>query len=169
VRPCRARIARNRVRGAHDEHHRGCGSPAWTTGAARLAPPDLDALLGEIARIWHLEPAGVSQQATASIEPATRIACAGAGAMIALARAFHGRPELDLANQVTLIADAAGTRQLFDLAIAALGGARAGQRSVRILATSPRASWCLGVAGRQEPHRHRGRLPHGQARPAPRS
>lgn len=106
--------------------------------AATAAPPDLDALLGDIACIWHLEPAAVSREAAAGIEPATRIACAGAGAVIALARAFRGRPELDLADQVTLIADAPGTRQLFGLAIAALGGSRAGsQRPVRILATSP--------------------------------
>lgn len=105
--------------------------------AATAAPPDLDALLREITRIWDIKPEAISRDATAGIEPATRIACAGAGAVIALARAFHGRPELDLADQVTLIADAPGTRQLFGLAIAALGGARAGQRSVRILATSP--------------------------------
>lgn len=99
---------------------------------------DLAALLDELARIWHLEPAAVPAAATAGIEPATRLACAGAGAVLAVARAFHGRPELDLADQVILVADDPGTRQLFGLAIAALGSPRAGgQRPVHILDTTP--------------------------------
>jgi hypothetical protein len=105
--------------------------------AAATAAADLDALLGEMERIWHLEPAAISREATASIEPATRLTCAGAGAVLALARAFHGRSELDFGDQVTLIADDPGTRQLFGLAITALGGSRAGsQRPARVLATT---------------------------------
>lgn len=103
--------------------------------AATATAADLDALLGDIARIWRLEPAAVSREATASIEPATRIACAGAGAVLSLARAFHGRSELDFADQVTLIADDPGTRQLFGLAITALGASRASSQRARILAT----------------------------------
>jgi hypothetical protein len=120
--------------------------------AAAAAPPDLDALLGEIARIWHLEPAEVSQQATAGIEPATRLACAGAGAVLALARAFDGRSELDFADQVTLIAEDPGTRQLFGLAITALGGSRAGsQRPARVLATASEPTGSAGPAQSAEP------------------
>ncbi|HZL19367.1 MAG TPA: hypothetical protein VFG23_16650 [Polyangia bacterium] len=44
--------------------------------------------------------------------------------MISVAKAFWGRPELDLSDQAVLVADDPGTRQLFGLALAFLGGQR---------------------------------------------
>lgn len=120
--------------------------------AATAAAEDFDALLGEVARIWRLKPAAVSREATAGIEPATRLACAGAGAVLGLARAFHGRSELDFSDQVTLIADDPGTRHLFGLAITVLGGSRAGsQRPARVLATAGEPTAPAGPAQPAEP------------------
>jgi hypothetical protein len=76
--------------------------------------------LRAVASAWKLEPALMPANATTGIQPATRLIIAGAGAVLAVAAAFTGRPELDLADQAVLLADDPGTRQLFGLALAFL-------------------------------------------------
>lgn len=82
---------------------------------------NLTSLLAAAARIWDLTPGPVSPEVLTNIRPATRIVAAGAGAVLALADHFEARSDLDLADQVILIASDPGPRQLFGLAVAWLG------------------------------------------------
>lgn len=102
-------------------------SPAGAAGLLRTAQAekrDPVAALTAAAEAWGLRPGSLPTAASAGIEPATRLIVAGSGAVIALASAFLGRPELDLADQSVLLADDPGTRQLFGLALAFLDSRR---------------------------------------------
>jgi len=98
----------------------------------------------------RLRPPGIlrrsvrGQRAAAGIQPATRLVISGAGAVLAAAVAFAGHPELDLADQATLVADDPGTRQLFGLALAVLDTRRP-PRVVRTSATADEVR-ALGMA-----------------------
>jgi hypothetical protein len=104
-----------------------CG-PDWPgpepTVAAELwrsvagVPAELARALSLVADIWGLRPAPLPAGTIDGIQPATRIVVAGAGAVIGVAAAFAGRSELDFADQCVLIADDAGIRQLFGIAVA---------------------------------------------------
>jgi len=102
-------------------------SPTAAAGLLRTAQaegPDPIAALNAAAEGWTLCPGRLPATATAGIEPATRLLVAGGGAVLAVASAFMGRPELDLADQSVLLADDPGTRQLFGLAVAFLDSRR---------------------------------------------
>lgn len=128
-----------------------CG-PDWsgpdpTTAAALLRsalepPKDPRAALARVADVWGKGTA--ADVALPEIQPATRMLVAGAGAVIALAGVFLGRPELDLADQAVLVAGDPATRQLFGLAVAFFGS----RRPVRIVRfdASPDELRALGVA-----------------------
>jgi hypothetical protein len=124
--------------------------PGWT-GAPRALATDILGrvqataalaplpLLTEVARIWELAPR-MPENAPA-VTPTSRLVIAGAGAVLAVARAFVGQPGLDMTDQVTLVADDPGTRQLFGLALAALGSRTPARRTHEcILATTAAAS-----------------------------
>lgn len=96
---------------------------------------DLGAALVQAAAAWAINPERSVPAATEGIQPATRLLVAGASAVLALATAFEGRPELDLADQAVLLADDPGTRQLFGLALAFLDTRRP-PRLVRTTATA---------------------------------
>ena len=124
--------------------------PVEAAGLLRQAGegPPRDALtaLEAAATAWGLRPARPPVTATADIRPATRLVLAGAGAVLAVAAAFAGRPELDLADQAVLVADDPGTRQLFGLALASLNSLGS-RRPPRLLRTTATAEDCraLGI------------------------
>jgi len=92
--------------------------------AAASNPGELAPALDAVATTWGLSPRLLPERASEAIQPATRLLLTGAGAVISVAKAFWGRPELDLSDQAVLVADDPGTRQLFGLALAFLGGQR---------------------------------------------
>jgi hypothetical protein len=100
----------------------GIGAPA---AIALLKEPfqnqPLDALLARVAAIWSLRTAPLPSGALDSIAPATRVLASGPSAILALSACFAARRDLDLANQVLLVSDHPGERQLFGLASALLG------------------------------------------------
>jgi hypothetical protein len=89
------------------------------------------AILGEVARAWSLAPERPDLGSLERLTPASRVVAAGAGAIVALAERFERRDGFDLANQVLLVADRPGERQLFGIAAALLGVAA----PVRLLGT----------------------------------
>jgi hypothetical protein len=93
----------------------------WLRTAAESSKRDLGATLREVATIWGLAPQPLPPDALRDLAPATRLVVSGSGAVASVAAAFSGRPELDLADQVLLVADDPGTRQLFGLALVLLG------------------------------------------------
>jgi hypothetical protein len=81
---------------------------------------DLVTLLREVATAWQLKsppPAALTQ-----VSPSSRFGIIGAGAVIAMVELAQTMPGLDLGAQAILLADDPGTRQLFGLAVALLGG-----------------------------------------------
>lgn len=86
--------------------------------AAKPAPMTLRALLEEAARIWGLAPAPVDEASLATLQQASRVVAAGAGAVIALAAAMADRAGFDLADQVLLVSETPAVRQLLGLAVA---------------------------------------------------
>lgn len=109
--------------------------PDWPSAPATLArdlvregtsPIDLKApaeLVEKAATLWHLVPAATASvtDAVRSIGPASRVVAAGAGAIVALTKHFQGRSDMDLADQVLLVTQRPAERQLFGLAVLALG------------------------------------------------
>ena len=101
----------------------------------RGAPQGLDSAdaarpsrtLDFLAKIWGLTlPAtDVSQ-----VVPASRVVVAGAGAIAALADHMAGRKDMDFGDQLLLVTDRPGERQLLGLA-SALCGSRTRPRTVR--------------------------------------
>lgn len=122
-------------------------SPSEAAGLLRGAASgthDPGDALDAAAAAWGLAPARMPALATAGIQPATHLLVAGAGAVLAVAAAFNGRPELDLADQAVLLADDPGTRQLFGLALAFLDTRRP-PRLARTTATADEVR-ALGMA-----------------------
>jgi hypothetical protein len=90
--------------------------------AANLAPRPAHVVLTEVAAAWSLIPsATLTGDAVATLGPASRIAVAGAGAVLVLAEHFASRRDLDLGDQVLFLTDQPGERQLFGLAALLLG------------------------------------------------
>jgi hypothetical protein len=90
--------------------------------SAGLAPRPVHVVLAEVASAWALTPsATISGDAVASLGPASRVAAAGAGAVLVLAEHFAGRQDLDLGDQVLFLTDRPGERQLFGLAVVLIG------------------------------------------------
>lgn len=77
---------------------------------------DTRKVLQHAAGIWDLQPRVVPDSELETIGPATRIVAAGPGAVVSLANYFSGRSGMDLADQVVLISNHPGERQLFGLA-----------------------------------------------------
>ncbi len=75
--------------------------------------------LAEFAKVWGWEWSLLS---VAHVVPASRVVVAGVGAIVALADHMFGRTDMDFADQVLLVTDRAGERQLFGLAAALCGG-----------------------------------------------
>ncbi len=101
--------------------------------------------LRNAASLWGLEPRAVPEAELAAIGPATRILAAGPGAVISLATYFAGRGGMDLADQVVLLGDHPGERQLFGLANVLLETTN----PVRILRCDASAEELRAVAGRR--------------------
>lgn len=106
--------------------------PAWDAAPADAArafnqppevAPSLARTLETAAEAWSLAPVPLSANELAAITPATKILAAGAGAVLSLAQAFSGRADLSLPDQVLLLADHPGHRQLFGLAATLLQSA----------------------------------------------
>lgn len=85
----------------------------WSTGHSGTS---LAELLDDVLRIWGLTPGG--SQRLNEIGPADRLVVAGAGAIRDLALTFEGRSHLDLADQLAVVAQHPGERQLFGAALA---------------------------------------------------
>jgi hypothetical protein len=85
----------------------------WSTSHGETTLADL---LDDVLRIWGLTPGG--RQRLDDIGPADRLVVAGAAAIRDLALTFEGRPDLDLADQLAVVAMHPGERQLFGAAIA---------------------------------------------------
>ncbi len=81
--------------------------------------PNLTATLAEICNVWGLKPS-VPNTGIPKITPASRVAIAGSGTVMAFAKAMHGRDDMDFADQLTLITNHPGERQLFGIAAALL-------------------------------------------------
>lgn len=109
------------------------GPPAPLAAALLLHSPsseliqDLPAFLTEVCRLWDLHPAAPDPEPLQAFGPATRVAVAGAGAVMALAQRCVARRDLDLADQALLCADEPGVRHLFGLALAWLRAPGAAQ------------------------------------------
>ncbi len=109
--------------------------PGWTGWEVRKSEAvfrqvtdfDTQAALAAAAGAWGLEAQGLEAAVLAGISPASKVVVAGAGAMLALAAHFEGASNLDLADQVLVVAGHPGERQLFGLAVALVGGSRAAQ------------------------------------------
>lgn len=82
------------------------------------APTTLPALLDAVVAVWGLAPQVLAAGAISHLRPASRIVVAGAGAVLSLLPLFAERRDFDLADQVLLVADGAGVRQLFGLGAA---------------------------------------------------
>lgn len=82
------------------------------------APADLRALLDAVVAAWGLSPRPLSPEAMTNLRPASRVVAAGAGAVLSLLPIFADRRDFDLTDQVLLVADTAGVRQLFGLGAA---------------------------------------------------
>lgn len=93
--------------------------------AADLAPRPARVVLAQLAAVWGLAPGKAEGASLASLGPASRVVAAGAGALLALADHFASRRDLDLGDQVLLISDRPGERQLFGLAAVLLGSTTA--------------------------------------------
>jgi hypothetical protein len=100
--------------------------------AEQLMATTPPAILGEVARVWSLAPQRPDVGVLERLTPATRIVATGAGAILTLAERFERRDGFDLANQVLLVTDHPGERQLFGIAAALLGVAA----PVRLLGSS---------------------------------
>lgn len=98
-------------------------SPQCLGGSDAASPSQMLELL---AKIWDLTlPAtDVSQ-----VVPASRVVVAGAGAIAALADHMAGRKDMDFGDQLLLVTDRPGERQLLGLA-SALCGSRTRPRAV---------------------------------------
>lgn len=106
---------------------------------------DIRRLLRNAASMLDLEPRLVPEADLAAIGPATRILAAGPGAVVSLAVLFSGRSGMDLADQVTLLTDQPGERQLFGLANVLLETTN----PVRILRCDASAEELRTAAGRR--------------------
>lgn len=87
------------------------------------------AFLKNAADIWGLAPAPLQTGDVSQVQAASRVILAGAGAILAVAEHMAGRTDTDLGDQVLLVAEAPGERQLLGLA-AALAGSRTRPRLV---------------------------------------
>jgi hypothetical protein len=106
---------------------------------------DTRRLLRNAATAWGLEPRVVPERELADVGPATRIVAAGPGAVASLATFFSGRTGMDLADQVVLLGDHPGERQLFGFANVLLETTN----PVRILRCEVTADELRAVAGRR--------------------
>lgn len=79
------------------------------------------AVVRAAAKAWGLDPRPLEPRELESVAPATRLLAAGPGAVVSLAERFSGRADLDLPQQVLLVAGTPAERQLFGLAVALLG------------------------------------------------
>jgi hypothetical protein len=80
-----------------------------------------------LARIWGLT---LPSTDVSQVVPASRVVVAGAGAIAALADHMAGRKDMDFGDQLLLVTDRPGERQLLGLA-SALCGSRTRPRAVR--------------------------------------
>lgn len=87
--------------------------------AREVATPG--AALRTAAKAWGLDPRPLDPRELEAVAPATRLLAAGAGAVVSLAERFSARADLDLPQQVLLVAGTPAERQLFGLAVALLG------------------------------------------------
>lgn len=87
-------------------------------------PTNLAAFLNEVVSVWGLSPKPLAESAVSHLKPASRVVAAGAGAVLALLPLFAERHDFDLADQVLLVADGAGVRQMFGLGAAWLPASR---------------------------------------------
>lgn len=92
--------------------------------SAATDPKGIAPALQFAAAAWGLDTRPLAPDALTGIGPATRLIVAGAGAVLSLASVFATSAELDLGDQASLVCDDAGTRQLFGLALAAVGSMR---------------------------------------------
>jgi hypothetical protein len=104
-------------------------STAQGVGGTKADKPSV--ILEQVAKIWGLS---VGAADVSKIVPASRVVVAGCGAIIALADCMAGRPDMDFSDQLLLVSDQPGERQLFGLA-SALCGSRIHSRWVRSDAT----------------------------------
>lgn len=104
--------------------------------ATRHAPSSLTALLQSVIAIWGLSPQLLPAGSVDHLRAASRVVIAGAGAVLAVLPQFAERRDFDLADQVLLVADGAGVRQLFGLGAAWL----ATNRSPRCLGSQDLAA-----------------------------
>ncbi len=93
----------------------------WRKGARLSAHADLDELLLDWSRAWETPLASFE---TGPITTSALVV-AGPSAIAAVIRAFVGRSDLSLSEQVTFVASGAGHRQLAALSTAIVGSAKA--------------------------------------------
>ncbi|MFO0575663.1 MAG: hypothetical protein U1A78_16830 [Polyangia bacterium] len=89
------------------------------TATQHAVPASMSALLDTTAAIWQMDVStdGIDPEALDALQPASRVVAAGAGAVVALARSLSSRGGFDLADQVTVVTESPGVRQLLGLAI----------------------------------------------------
>ncbi|MEY4582745.1 MAG: hypothetical protein RL701_7448 [Pseudomonadota bacterium] len=103
------------------------------------ATTQLGELLRAYADIWNLKFAGADEQLVAllgRVNAASRVIVAGAGAIVALAEHMAARNDCDLGDQVLLVTEQPGVRQLAGIA-AALTGSRKTPRCVSVGVIAP--------------------------------
>jgi hypothetical protein len=110
-------IAEDDAFGAEWPGARGQAAGDWLRA---LPPSDALAFLREVARVWGLAVTAPAES-LGQVKPSTRLVVAGAGALLATFEAFDGRSGFAFAEQVTVVADHPGERQLAGLAGALLG------------------------------------------------
>lgn len=106
---------------------------------------DIRRLLQSAAAMWGLQPRLVADTELESVGPATSIVAAGPGVVLSLACLFAARSGLDFADQVVLLGDHPGERQLFGLANVMLETTSA----VRVLRCDTATEEARAVVGRR--------------------
>jgi hypothetical protein len=81
----------------------------WSATLAEPSSPDPIDLIAAILRDWKLAPPPFEPP---KFGPSTRLAIAGLAAIVACLRQFLANPDLSWPNQVVVVAEAPGTRQL---------------------------------------------------------
>lgn len=107
--------------------------PEWAGPSSAVAlkllrelprPSTLGEAIQAGAEAWGLTPSPLPKTSLAGIKADSRFWISGPGAILSVAQAFEGHPELDLADQATLVTEEPGERQLFGIAIALLQSTR---------------------------------------------
>lgn len=107
-------------------------------------------LLSALADVWGLSADEPERTAVSQINAASRLVAAGAGAIIAVAVHMQARKDCDLGDQLLVVTDQPGLRQLAGIAAAVSGSRKAprcvtptDRREAAVAAGFERATLCI--------------------------